>query len=158
MVRLNARTAAAPISRDLAAAQQAFAAGDADLSRAAHAALAADSDAGPASTAGDGATRPRSDSYTEPGHSGGERSVRSSFVFGGTDGASASIALLAAGVALELSGGQLIKLIGGGLLGMGIAHGLREWYKHTLHNENFEHERARERWELLNFEEGESQG
>lgn len=124
------------LSRDIAAAQTAFARGDGAASQQAHSAPKT-----PGST-------------NEAGHLCGERSLEKAFVYGAFEGIAAASTLCAAGFAVFLPIEHITKLVLGGVFALGSTVALREYERARESRAHFFKEREREAWELKNYPEG----
>lgn len=157
-VATRARAGAPALTRDIHAARAAFDRGDAELSRAAHALRDSVHEeppgaTGPAAAAIHGGSSVPSS--LEPGHAGGERSIRKGFVYAGVDGLATACTLFALCAVLDLDRSRGLRLLFGGVVGAAVGAALREYGRTRARNSEYAHERAREAWELANFEEGE---
>jgi hypothetical protein len=127
------------ISRDLNAARSAFESGDISASLRAHSRSPVEASA-----------------PVEAGHAAGDRNIAKAFVFAGYDGLSSVATLACCAVFLDLPSSSAALLVLGGTLSLGLSSTVREYTRYRAACDHFTKERSREKWELDNFQEGES--
>ena len=91
----------------------------------------------------------------EGGHVTGDSQTGKSILYSALDGISTSYLLLLIATGSGLSFDVAWRLACAGTLGLSMTHTLRDWAKARQEDELYERERERERWELINYEEGE---
>lgn len=123
-------------SRDLAAARQAYDAGDPGASIAAH------------------TPQPERCGNSEPGHCLGPSSVAKCAAYGAVDGMTTWLTLSVISASLA-SGGDHSKVVVAGCIGAAAAAGARDYFKYLMEKNMYERESAREAWEMRNFADGE---